>query len=68
MIQEKPKAVYVNQLQLKHQRECREEARKIVVPNLDPVLVLAKAWQTGKLGNDIASARCTTVPARSSIV
>jgi hypothetical protein len=49
MIQRSPKAVYVNPQQLERQREHRDEARKLIVPNPDPARALAKAWRIGKL-------------------
>jgi hypothetical protein len=48
MIRVKPKTLYVNPQQLRRQEERRDNARKVVVPTPDPVLVLAKAWQIGK--------------------
>jgi hypothetical protein len=49
MIRVKPKTLlYVNPQQLRRQEERRVNARKVVVPTPDPVLVLAKAWQIGK--------------------
>jgi hypothetical protein len=51
MIQRTPKTVYVNPQQLQRQREHRNEARKPVVPNLDPARALAKAWRIENLAS-----------------
>jgi hypothetical protein len=75
MIQRTPKTVYVNPQQLKRQREHRDEARKAIVPNPDPVHVLAKAWRIGKLTPSLGAPSYTegrqiviTVPDRSESV
>jgi hypothetical protein len=48
MIKVKSETVYVNPQQLRRQKERRDDARKVVVPNPDPALVLAKAQEIGK--------------------
>lgn len=59
MIQRTPETVDVNPQQLQRQREHRDEARKSIVPNADPVRLLAKAWRIGKLAPSPAAATYT---------